>query len=168
MQLICAFCYHCDIHYHPENAIKSIVVDRHRKYALLREWRNGTLKAQNIKFSCNKSFGRTALALLTYVQRVLARTAWGVEVVRPEGAWTYVQRTFEPCRTELNESFNEKLRNHAVLCSIWALFFFQNVWNGRHFSDIKMSFCLRVRVTSPFDLMVVDIASEWLANKNEW
>ena len=31
LQLICAFCFHFDIHQHPENAIKSIVVDRHRK-----------------------------------------------------------------------------------------------------------------------------------------
>ena len=39
----------------------------------------------------------------TYVQRVYGRTALGGKDVRAEIAWTYVQRTFERWRTEVNE-----------------------------------------------------------------
>ena len=150
LYLICAFCFHFDIHWRPENAIKSIVVDHNCKYALLGEWKNSTHKAQNIKFSCQKSFGRTALALETYVQRVSARTVWGYEDVRPDCAWTYVQGTFGRCRTKLNESFSFVRHKRRSFVQDLTPYFFYMVWNCRHFLDVKMSFHLRVGETSLF------------------
>ena len=150
LYLICAFCFHFDIHWRPENAIKSIVVDRNCKYALLGEWKNSTHKVQNIKFSCQKSFGRTALALETYVQRVSARTVWGYEDVRPDCAWTYVQGTFGRCRTKLNDSFSFVRHKRRSFVQDLTPSFFYMVWNCRHFLDVKMSFRLRASETSLF------------------
>ena len=64
-----------DIRERPENAIKTSESGRVCKYATPGERRNGGQRTQNVKFSCKKNYGRTSLALWTYVQRVLARTA---------------------------------------------------------------------------------------------
>ena len=139
-----------DIRERPENAIKTSESGRVCKLRDSREWTNEGKRLQNVNFSCKKTYGRTSLALWTYVQRVLARTAWGVEDVRPEGAWTYEQGTFEPCRTELNDLLNKILHKIRFFVHCLSHILFQIVWDGRHFSNVKMSFCLRVRVTSPF------------------
>ena len=89
------FCFHFDIRKHHENAIIIRGTSRVCKYANSEEWRNSGQKTQNVKFPCEKSYGRTALALWPYVQRVSARTAWGGENVRPKGVCTYVQGIFE-------------------------------------------------------------------------
>ena len=120
------------------------------KYALLGEWKNSTHKVQNIKFSCQKSFGRTALALETYVQRVSARTVWGYEDVRPDCAWTYAQGTFGRCRTKLNDSFSFVRHKRRSFVQDLTPSFFYMVWNCRHFLDVKMSFCLWASETSLF------------------
>ena len=146
---ICFFVFNFlfDIRERPENAIKTSESGRVCKYATPE---SEQMKAKGYRTSISpakKNYGRTSLALWTYVQRVLARTAWGVEDVRPEGAWTYVQGTFEPCRTELNDLLNEILHKRRFFMQYLSHIFFQIVWDGRHFSNVKMSFCLRVRVT---------------------
>ena len=118
---ICFFVFNFlfDIRERPENAIKTSESGRVCKYATPESEHNEGKRLQNVNFSCKKTYGRTSLALWTYVQRVLARTAWGVEDVRPEGAWTYEQGTFEPCRTELNDLLNEILHKRRFFCAVF-------------------------------------------------
>ena len=97
------------------------------------------------------------------------RTFKGCLHVRREGLRTYVQRV--PGRTS-KEPLNRAERNwticlmkyctkDALLCGVWAASLFQIVWDGRHFSNVKMSFCLRVRVTSPFVFFETQVSSSW-------
>ena len=99
------------------------------------------LRVQNIKFSREKSYGRTALALWPYVQRVSARTAWGAKAVRPKAAWTYGHRVFEWQWTESTRIAQWKIaQKNDILCSIQTTPFFQIALFGQHFSDVKMPF----------------------------
>ena len=51
----------------------------------------------------------------TYVQRVYGRTSLGGKDVRPEGAWTYVHRTFERAWMGMNETCVKSIDSEQFL-----------------------------------------------------
>ena len=146
---ICFFVFNFlfDIRERPENAIKTSESGWVCKYA--------TPESEQMKAKGYRTSISPAKKTMDVRPWLCGRTFKGCLHVRREGLRTYVQRV--PGRTS-KEPLNRAERNwticfmkyctkDALLCSIWATSFFQIVWDGRHFSNVKMSFCLRVRVT---------------------